>query len=301
MSKQYPGPWILRSMLFTSGHNRKFINKAFNSRADCIVLDLEDAVPVGSKADARVVTREILESDLPDKRPVFVRINPMETGLTLIDLDGVACRELAGFVYPKAYSARDVEAFSAQLALIEMHLGLEKGHFDIIVLMETPQAILNALEIANSSPRVIGLLFGCEDYLTDMRGAHGPGGRSLQVPRHMVSMAARAAGIVPIDTPFVDVHDAEGLQEHISQAKELGFEGMLVMSPRQNEVANLRYSVSDQERQEATDIIAAANDSSRGISVKKNLFVSPPTHRRAKDLLARCASLEAFERNVSSS
>ncbi len=298
MSKQYPGPWILRSMLFTSGHNRSYIEKAFKSKADCIVLDLEDAVPENHKKDARILSREILESDLVDQRPVFVRINPMETGHTLIDLDSVACRQLAGFVYPKAYSARDVEAFSAQLALIEMHLGLDKGHFDIIVLMETPQAVLNAFEIASASPRVIGLLFGCEDFITDMRGAHGPEGRSLLVPRHLISMAARAAGIVPIDTPFVNVHDAEGLQGHISQARELGYEGMLVMSPRQIAVANSNYSVSDEERGQAQDIVAAAADSNRGISVKKNLFVSPPTFRRAQDLLKRWDHLAAFDKDV---
>ena len=298
MSKKYPGPYIIRTMLFTSGHNQAFIDKAFQSKADCIVLDLEDAVPADRKKDARILTRKVLESDQLDQRPVFVRINPMETGITLVDLDAVACRQLSGFVYPKAYSARDVEAFSAQLALIEMNLGMDKEHFDIIVLMETPEAVLSAMEIAKASKRVVGLLYGCEDFITDMRGAHGPDGRSLLVPRHMVSMAARAAGILPIDTPFVKVHDPEGLQEHISQAKELGFEGMLVMSPRQIEVARDRYSVSEEEREEAQEVIDIAAGSPRGILMNKKLFVSPPTIRRAHNLLKRYKDLKTFEEDV---
>ncbi len=285
-------------MLFTSGHHQEYINKAFKSKADCIVLDLEDAVPEKMKSAARVLSREVLESDLIDDRPVFVRINPMETGHTLVDLGAVACQQLSGFVYPKAYCASDVKAFSAQLALIEMNLGLEKEHFDIIVLMETPQAVLSALEIAKASPRVIGLLYGCEDFLTDMRGAHGPDGRSLLVPRHLVSMAARAADIIPIDTPYVKVHDSQGLAEHIGQARELGFEGMLVMSPRQINEARTSFSVSDQDYQYAQKIVEASGKSTQGISVSKDMFVSPPTFRRAQNLLARYAAIAAFEKDV---
>lgn len=298
MPKQYPGPWIIRSMLFTSGENAKYISKAFESAADCIVLDLEDAVPENRKQEARISARETLESDLLDKRPVYVRINPMETGYTLIDLEAVACEPLAGFVYPKAYSAKDVEAFSAQLALVEMKLGLPKGHFNIIVLIETPEAVLRVFEIAKSSPRIVGLLYGCEDYLTDMHGAHGLDGRSLLVPRNLISLAARAAGILPIDTPFVKVHDADGLENHIGQAKELGFEGMLVMSPRQIEVARQRYSVTDEEKEWADQVVEAAADTSRGISVKEKLFLSPPTVRRAQNILERFQAISDFENYV---
>jgi citrate lyase subunit beta/citryl-CoA lyase len=298
MSKKYPGPWIMRTMLFTSGASQKYITKAFETAADCIVLDLEDAVPESEKQTARVMTRDTLGSSLLDKRPVFVRINPMETGHTLIDLEAVACEQLSGFVYPKAYSAKDVEAFSAQLALMEMKLGLPRGHFEVVVLIETPQAVLSAFEIARSSSRVIGLLYGCEDYLTDMRGSHGPAGRSLLVPRHLVAMAARGVGILPIDTPFVKVHDAHGLEEHMQQAKELGFEGMLAMSPRQIEVARMNFSVTAAEREWAQQIRDAAAETGRGISVRQDLFVSPPTLRRAKNMLERWDHILKFEKEV---
>lgn len=298
MTRTFHGPYIFRSVLFTPGHNEKYIRSAYRSETDCVVLDLEDAVPEERKQDAREKIREVLESDIIDERPVFVRINPMDTGHTLVDLDSVACRHLTGFVYPKAYTANDIKAFSAQLALKEMTLGLEKGHFDVIVLMETPQAVLEALPIAMASPRVVALLYGCEDFLTDMRGSHGLGGRSLLVPRHLVSMAARAAGVVPIDTPFVQVHDIEGLREHIEQARELGYEGMLTMSPRQVSMATEMYTPSAAEIDEAEQIVAAAEAAKRddrGISLHKNLFVSPPTLRRARDLLARQADIETFE------
>ena len=240
----YAGPWLFRTMLFTAGHNERYIRKAFVSAADCIVLDLEDAVPDGMKETARGVIRDVLCAGPRVSRPVLVRINPMETGLTLADLDGVACANLDGFVYPKAYCGDDIKVFDAQLALKEKVLGLDAGHFRLVVLIETPRAVLNAYEIAVASRRVVGLLFGCEDFLTDIEGDHGPDQRSLLVARHMISMAARAAGMIPIDTPYVQVHDPEGLRDHIRRARELGFEGMLVMSPRQIEVAQEMYTPS---------------------------------------------------------
>ena len=294
----YPDPWLFRTTLFTAGHNERYIQKAFGSAADCVVLDLEDAVPEALKENARDVIRNVLSAGPGSSRPVLVRINPMETGLTLTDLDGVACGNLDGFVYPKAYRGDDIKAFDAQLALKERTLNLDAGHFRIVVLIETPRAVLHAYEIAAASPRVVGLLFGCEDFLTDMEGDHGPDQRSLLVPRHMISMAARAAGVVPIDTPYVQVHDPEGLRDHIRRARELGFEGMLVMSPRQIDVAREMYTPSESEVYEAGEMVRLAEEArkgDRGIAVYGDRFISPPTLKRARKILRRHEAILAFE------
>lgn len=300
MSKQYPGPWILRTVLFTAGHIEKFIKKSFSVGADCIVLDLEDAVPDNQKEFARHMIKNTVQSPAAkaNRVPIMVRVNPLESGLTLEDLDTVACEEICGFVYPKAYTADDIKAFDAQLALKERILGLEPGHFDIIVLIETPRAVLNAYNIATASPRVIGLLFGCEDYLTDMEGTHGPEGRSLLCPRHLMSMAARAAGITPIDTPYVQVHDDEGLKKHITQAAELGYEGMLVMSPRQIEIAKSMYTPTEETVLEAREMVALATEAAsenRGIAVSKGVFISPPTLKRSQKIIKKYDEIMAFE------
>ena len=299
MSKPYPGRWVLRTLLFTAGHINKYIRKAFTSNADCIVLDLEDAVPDGSKEFARNNIVENAVKFKTDNYPVMVRINPMESGLTLLDLDTVACREIDGFIYPKAYCADDVKAFDAQLTLKEKTLGLEHGHFDIVALIETPKAVLNAYEIAIASPRVVGLLFGSEDFLTDIEGFHGPEGRSILCPRHLISMAARAAGIVPIDTPYVHVRDDEGLRAHITQASELGYEGMLVMSPRQIEIAREAYTLSEEKVTRAREMVRLAEEAAeanRGIAVSGGVFISPPTLKRSKNLLRRYEAIKAFEK-----
>lgn len=294
----YKGKFVARTLLFTAGHNLKYLEKAFSTDADVVVFDLEDAVPASRKEEARETIVKVLDSEWIDKRPLFVRINPMETGDTLKDLDVVADERLFGFVYPKAYNSKDVEVFDAQLTMKEKNLGIENGHFKIIVLLETPESVLNAHEIALASERVVGLLFGSEDFLAEIEGEHGHEGRSIQTPRHMISMAARAAGIVPIDTPYVNIGDEEGLKRHIRQAKELGFEGMLVMTPKEIELVKNSYTPSIDEVAKAKEIIHLAdetNKADRGISVKKGLFISPPTVSRAKKLLQRMDKIDAFE------
>lgn len=298
MAKKYTSNWIIRTLLFTPGHSKEYMYKAFKSDADCVVLDLEDAVPEVNKNCARETISEFLMKGFEYKKPVFVRLNPLETGHTLHDISSVACGNLDGFVYPKAYTARDIEIFDAQLTIKEMELGLENGHFSVIVLIETPSAVLNAHEIALSSKRIIGLLFGCEDFLADMMGDHGPGGRSLIAARSMVAMAARAAGVLPIDTPYVQVKDMEGLKEHIMQGRELGYHGMLVMTPGQIQIAKEMYTPSKEHVEFARKLIEYQKQGlaeNKGIMIVDGIFISPPTLKRATRTMKLFEEITAME------
>ena len=298
MTKLYSGDWVLRTLLFLPGHVRKMALKAASSDADCIVLDLEDGVPAELKESARFAIRGYLEQELFQKKTVFVRINPIDTGLTLRDLEGVACKHLHGFVYPMAHGPDDIKIFDAQLSLVEDTLKLNKGHFSLIVLIETPLAVLRAYEIAMASSRVVGLLFGCEDYLADMQARHSELDMSLHTPRAMVAMAARAAGVEPIDTPYVRVRDLEGLKSFASRARDVGMAGMLVMSPSQIEVARAIYTPSEVELVDAREIVLAANNAlqeERGIAMVNDRFVSPPTLKKAQKVLRRLEAIANLE------
>lgn len=299
MSKPYPGSWIFRTMLFTPGHQERFILKSVQSKADCVVLDLEDAVPPDSKAEARNTIRVVLESGVFSQKSVMVRINPMDTGLTLLDLDAVACKQLNGFIFPKACTPDDIKAFDAQLSLKEKTMGLDKGHFDMVILIETSLGVLHAYQMSVSTPRVVGLLFGCEDYLADIHGLHSEGAMSLLTPRSLVSIAARAGGVVPIDTPYVNVHDAEGYLRHLHQGRELGFDGLLVMSPRQIEPAQKVYSPDKEEvknAQEMVNLVDKARREGKGIAMYGGKFISPPTEKQARVILERHNQISVFEK-----
>jgi citrate lyase subunit beta / citryl-CoA lyase len=297
MSKPYPGPWVFRTLLFTPGHLEEMIYKSLNSKADCVVIDLEDAVPDTSKGDARKIIRKVLETGAFKRKPVLVRINPMDTGLTLIDLDAVACRQLNGFVFPKPTSVDDIKAFDAQLNLMEKTLGLPSGHFDVVVLIETTLAALKAYEMATATRRAVGLLFGCEDYLADLQGMHNEGELSLLVPRSMVVMAARAAGIAAIDTPYVQVHNTEGFSQHLKQGRELGYDGLALMTPKQIEASLEVYTPDPEEVSKAQEIVRlteVAVAEHRGIAIHNGKFISPPTLKQAKLLLERHYKIDSF-------
>jgi len=298
MSKSYKGPWVIRTFLFVPGHIDKMLAKGASSDADCVSLCLEDAVPKEEKENARKKIREVLKDGVYSKKTVFVRINPIDTGLTLKDLEGVACKELNGFVYPMAYTPDDVRKFDAQLSLIEDRLGLVKGHFSIIVLIETPLAVLNAYEIAKASDRVVGLLFGCEDYMAEMESRYSEKEMSLFVPRSLIAIAARSAGVEAIDTPYVQVHDLEGLKRFATLGRDLGMSGMLVMTPRQIDTAQKCYTPSREEIEYATEVVESAEQArkeGRGIIVVNDKFISPPTLKRVRKLLDRVNAIERLE------
>lgn len=297
MKKKYSGKLIHRSLLFTAGHNPKYLKKSFQTEADAIVYDLEDAVPENKKKEAREILRAFLKEPLPDNRSVYVRINPLETGYTMLDIDATASPNINGFVYPMTNTREDLIAFDAQLSLKEKQLGLPPGHFDVIALIETPEGILNLKEIAMATKRLVGLLFGSEDFLAEQEGRHGKDARGMETPRHMVAMAAKANKIMAIDSPYVQVGDYEGLKNHIEQARDMGYEGMLVMSPREMEIIHNRYTPDEQEVQKASEIIrlaeeAAKND--RGIIIHDGLFVSPPTLKAARKLFERNQAINDY-------
>ncbi len=303
MKKPFKGSWIMRTFLFVPGHLEKFLKKASQSKADCVALCLEDAVPQKEKENARKTIRKSLIEGQFENKPVFVRINSMDSGLTLRDLEAVACKELDGFVYPMAYTPDDIKSIDAQLNLIENQLDLEKGHFSLVVLIETPLAVLKAYEIAKASDRVVALLFGCEDYMAEMESRYSLEERSLFVPRSMMAMAARSAGVQAIDTPYTRVYDLDGLKRFATLGRDLGMSGMLVMSPRQIEIAEECYTPSTEEIETASEIVAAADKAEkeqRGIVIVNDNFVSPPTVKQAKRLLKKTQDIQKIAKVNSS-
>ncbi len=274
------------------------VNKGSSLNADCVVLDLEDAVPKENKSEARSLIRRVLEEEIYKNKTVFVRINPLETGLTLIDLDAVACEQLHGFIYPMAYTPDNIKNFDAQLRLTEMKLGLPIGHFSLIILIETPLGVINAYQITTASDRVVGLLFGCEDYLAEMQARHSENDVSLHTPRAQVALAARAAGVEPIDTPYVKVHDLVGLRDFAQRARDLGMAGMLIMSPKQIEIAHEVYTPDAEEVNFAKDVVQGAEKAAqegRGILIVNDKFISPPTLKGAKLILDRYNTIKKIE------
>ena len=142
-----------------------------------------------------------------------------------------------GFMYP-AKSGKDIYFFDKLLETVEYEKGLQIGTFKIISLIETASAVLNVQEICRASKRVIAIAYGSEDFITDLEGVHDTNHVSLFTPRALIAMGARATGVIPIDTVHIRVHDLEDLEKS-KNFKNLGFEGMLLLHPKEIDLVHV--------------------------------------------------------------
>lgn len=283
--------YLLRSLMFVPGHDEDMLDKATASTADALLPDLEDSVrPSANKAVARRTVVEKVRSGALSGFHVFPRINGRESGFLLEDVNALAIEGVTGFVYPKARSGRDIYFFAKLLECIESERGLPHGRFKIIPLIETAAAVLDARDICRASRRVIGIAFGCEDFIADIAGIHDPNGDSLSTPRALIAMAARASGVIPIDTIHIDVHDLGDLEKNLVLARNLGFEGSLALHPKELPLINRYFTPTDREVAEAEDILRLDRDveaAGRGVAMMNGRFIGPPMVATARRVLRR--------------
>ena len=137
---------------------------------------------------------------------------------------------------------------------------------------------------------VIAVAFGCEDYVTDLGGKHDAEGQSIFVARTMIAAGARAAGIIPIDTVHIKVHDLEDLERNLKIAKNLGFEGMLVLNPKELPLVHQYFSPTTAEIEWAKEMIMLSEEAKangQGVAVKDNKFIGPPMVKMAQNILKK--------------
>lgn len=277
--------------MFVPAHNEKLLNSAAISDADVLLLDVEDSVqPVGNKQIARDKIVEYVSNGIFNNYLVFPRINDRESGQLLKDLTQLTIPGVHGFMYPKSYTGQDIYFIDKLLDTIEYEKGFSVGTFKLIPLIETSAAVLNAQEICRASERVLAIAFGCEDFVADLEGKHDENGQSIFTPRAMIALAARASNVIPIDTVHIKVHDLEDLEKNLIIAKNLGFEGMLVLNPKEIPLAHRYFSPTGKEVQDAIDMIRLADEvakEGKGVAVINNKFIGPPMVLAAKKVCAK--------------
>jgi citrate lyase subunit beta/citryl-CoA lyase len=280
---------LARSLLFVPGHNLKFMESAATSTADIILPDVEDSVqPVSNKQLSRDLILSFANNKKFNNKKVFPRINSPESGELLKDINQLSVNGIDGFMYPKAKTGSDIYFFDKLLESIECEKGFAIGTFKIIPLIETAAAVLNAQDICKASSRVIAIAYGCEDFITDLRGVHDESDMALFVPRALIAMAARASGVIPIDTVHVNINDLDDLEKNLKVAKNLGFEGMLSLHPKELPLIHKYFSPSSEEIENAKRIIELYNSSEengRGVALFGNELIGPPMVKDAKNLL----------------
>lgn len=284
--------YLMRSLMFVPAHNERLMNSATKKLADVLLPDVEDSCqPIENKQLARDNIVKYVSEGLFLNSKVFPRINDRESGELLKDVMQLTIEGVDGFMYPKAKKGEDIYFFGKLLETIEYQKGFPIGTFKIILLIETTSAVMNVQDICTSCPnRVVAVAFGCEDFVTDLGGKHDSEGQSIFNPRALIAMGAKANGIIPIDTVHIKVHDLEDLERNLILAKKLGFEGMLVLNPKEIPLIHQYFSPSEQEVEWATEMLALAEEAvlqGKGVAVKNNKFVGPPMVKMARDILKR--------------
>lgn len=275
MSVSFP----MRSLMFVPGHNLKLMNSAVKSGADVLLLDLEDSVqPKNNKQIARGNIIEFVNQDKFNRFHVFPRVNDRESGELLKDVTQLTMNGIDGFMYPKAKTGKDIYFFDKLLETIEYEKGFDIGTFKIIALIETASAVLHAEEICKSSKRVIAIAFGNEDYLTDIQGINDDEASTIFTARSLIAIAARSQNVIPIDTVHIKVHNLEDLELNLKIAKKLGFEGMLVLHPKELDLVHKYFTPTREEAEAAKKMVNAFEESEKngvGVAIVNGRFVGP--------------------------
>jgi citrate lyase beta subunit len=224
--------WRLRrSLILTPGHRGERLAKAVTLAADSLAFDLEDGVPPDRKAEARRVVAEALRQLDFGRRERVVRVNAIGTEAFEQDLAALPLDQLDAIMVPKVEAAEQLHQMDARLDTLPG--GRATG---AIVMLETPRGVLNAMAIADASPRCLALFFGPGDYTLQTGGAISPAG--LAMPRAVIAAAAGAAGVQALDAPFMGLRDQEGTRADALLARELGFSGKVVFHPDQIAIVN---------------------------------------------------------------
>ena len=280
--------YLLRSLFFVPSHVQKYLDKIPSLNADAYILDLEDSVPPNMRDLARKNSRHFL--DTTDLQFQFlVRINPIEENTFLEDLDAIVSKKLFAIMPAKVKNEKDIQFLDRVLSNYEEKFKLNRK-IKLLPLIETLEAFLNVREIVKSSDRLIGLSFGGENYLNDLQGSHGVNDHTFDYPRTKIAIAAKSANLLAIDTPFLDVKNHKGFIKREQKSKDLGYDGCLLIHPKQVELANKAFSPSPEEIENATiihDAVLRSRENGLSVVLLDNKLVGPPMQKKAERILKK--------------
>ena len=280
----------MRSMLFVPGDSPRKFEKARDSKAGALILDLEDSVATEKKEEARKLTRVAL-SGRRGAQQLYVRVNALDTGMTLLDLAAVMSAAPDGIVLPKSHGGDDIRQLSFWLDAFEAAVGLQVGATRIVaVATETAASLFGLASYKESSPRLVGLMWGAEDLAASLGASENRSGGALHSPfrlaRDMCLMGAAAADVAAIDTVYTDIDNLVGLEEETRAARRDGFTVKAVIHPKHVDLVNAAFEPTAAERAWAEKIVAAfAGNPDIGALRLDGKMVDKPHLRAAQKVL----------------
>jgi len=287
----------LRSYLFAPADNQRILGKVFTAGADAVVLDLEDAVAPAAKAAARETLRSNLEGVSPtDRPPIWVRINPVGSGMWRDDLAAVVGPWLSGIRIPKAQDPDAIELVAKFLELREASAGMSAGSVSLTLTIESALGVERCGELAHCD-RVNNLCFGNIDFLADIGARDAEDGLAALYAHSRIVLASRVAGIRPPIAPAqTRLDDEAALRTSTERFRNFGFFGRSCIHPKQLAMIHDVFTPSLEEVAEAREIIAAYDrglENASGSEVTASgQFVDIAVVKRAQAVIALAEELE---------
>lgn len=276
----------VRSVLYIPGSKERALDKARGLPADAIIFDLEDAVTPDAKADARATLRAELDKGGFGNRMRIVRINGFDTVWGRQDVEAMQGAEIDALLLPKVNSAYDLQTLADMIPDVPLW-----------AMMETPEGILNAREIA-AHPRLAGIVMGTNDLVKELGCRVTPDRSTVMTSLQISLIAARAAGALIVDGVYNAFKDDGGLRAECEQGRDLGFDGKTLIHPAQIDIANELFAPSEADIDLARRQIAAFEEveaSGQGVAVVDGKIVENLHIVTAKALLAKAEAIASLE------
>ena len=282
----------MRSLLFIPADSERKLAKGRGSGADVLILDLEDSVAAARRPLARKLAAAFLEEARIPAQRVYVRINPLTSGVALDDLAAVVPAKPDGIMIPKS-TPEGSRTLDHYLSAFEASAGTPLGSTRVIsIATETPDAIFGLGGYKGASPRLEGLTWGAEDLAAalgaDNRIAGGGYGDVFRLARALCILAAGAAGVAPIDTVYTNFRDEKGLSAECAAARHAGFVAKLAIHPNQVSIIDDAFSATAEELIWAERVVAAfADNPDAGAVGIEGKMIDRPHLALAKCILVR--------------
>ncbi|MBT6140132.1 MAG: CoA ester lyase [Rhodospirillaceae bacterium] len=296
---------IIRSWLFVPGDSERKLEKGRGNAADALILDLEDSVSDDRQEIAREMVRDYLKAN-PERgrQQLWVRINPLDTKLSLPDLAAVMPGAPDGIVLPKVYSAADVNTLDNYLDALETREGLELGSTKILcVATETAASLLTFhTYLEGVSDRLVAMTWGGEDLAAALGASDnrnpttGEYDDPYLMAKSLCLTTSRAIEAQPVGVVYVDFRDLEGLETDCLRDRRAGFIGKIAIHPAQSEVINRAFTPSEDEVAHARRIVEVFEQSPGvGVASLDGKMLDMPHLKQARNVLAMAAQIEAMQ------
>ncbi|MFO1080645.1 MAG: CoA ester lyase [Reyranellaceae bacterium] len=286
----------MRSFLFVPGDSERKLAKGAGSGADALIIDLEDSVATDRKQAAREMALAYLSASDRRGPRLYVRVNALDTGLTLGDLAVVMQGRPDGIVFPKCVGQANLDLLATYLDALEAREGIEAGSTRILTIATESAAAVLALAAAPARhARLVGHSWGGEDLMADLGAlAKGPApgeyDETFKLARTVNLMASVAAGVTAYDTVYPDIRNVAGLRAEAVDARRMGYGGKIAIHPDQVAVIHEVFTPTAAEADWARRVVATfESNPSAGVLTLDGKMLDRPHLVLARRLLQRLA------------